>query len=178
MRYNACSPSETGKPMALLAVVPFNAMGLCFCLHQLFLRNTFGVSIPTIGKIHPNIVFGKSSQQSPKCFAASVAQLPIYKFSCCTTVSLPNPYLVFFECTKCHISSSSTTISPFGIGFLQLLCVYLRTHLMMVDGCTNKTFAIAVKDNPKQYNKTAVFSSCMLCRPFSLINWCLQLLHK
>jgi hypothetical protein len=116
-RYHASLAAKSTAPVPLTEIVSLNAVCFGFGLNQEFRGNQFSISFPMIGKENTDIQPLQAIKHLFQGFAAPVPAFPIDELTGSAAIGLPEPNFRFFDPRKCHISSSSMTTAPCGVGF-------------------------------------------------------------
>src|SRR5436189_221983 len=130
-----------GEVVADVAVVLLDAEGEVLACEVLFLRDQPVEALPGVGQ--EDLALEADLVEEP--FAGRIitpTQLPGQGSPCHSVKGPPEPNLVFFPFTKCHISSICTTSldgSPAGSGAASPAA---RSHLQTVTWLTPKSLAI------------------------------------
>jgi hypothetical protein len=115
--YHAGLAAKSAAPVPLTKIVSLDAVRFGFGLNQEIRGNQFGVSLPMIGKENTDIQSPQAVKHFFQGFAAPVPAFPIDELTGSAAIGLPDPNFLFFDPRKCHISSSSMTTAPWGVGF-------------------------------------------------------------
>jgi hypothetical protein len=84
--------------------------------------------------------------EPPECCRITTAEHPGHGSPCITVNGLDDPKLVFFEPTKCHISSNSISLTPLGTSGSGSASPNSRTHRYINEWLLFKMRPIILKD--------------------------------
>ncbi len=119
--------------MALLSIGPLNAMSVIFVLIKAADGDPVSIDLVSIGTIKTRIPGAQSLDQAGGGVSVTTATFPVNQLACRAIISFPDPQLVLFFWTKCHISSSSSTMArPCGSGLLAKASAIRSIHSWMV----------------------------------------------
>src|SRR5947208_15963009 len=133
--------AEAGKIVADVAVVLLDREGQILASEELLRRNQPVKAFPLVGQ-KDTALDADLVEKSPARRIITPTQLPGQGSPCHRVVGPPEPNLVFFPSTKCHISSICTTSldgSPAGSGAASPAA---RSHLWTVTWLMPKSLAI------------------------------------
>jgi hypothetical protein len=111
--HHLCTAREPSQVMARIAVVVLNVNCVGLADDMAFGRQNFGKSTPIIlvKRTAPQVFH--FAVESPERCSITTAEYPCHGSPCATIKGFDDPKPVFFEPTKCHISSNSISrISP------------------------------------------------------------------
>jgi hypothetical protein len=100
--------------MARIAVIVLNINGMRFTDYVSLRRQDFRESTPVIGIKSATRQMFDLVVEPLECCSITIAEHPGHSFPCTTINGLDDPKLVFFEPTKCHISSNSICVMSPG----------------------------------------------------------------
>src|SRR3954466_11923246 len=133
--------TKTGEIVAAVAVVLLDREGQILASEELLLRNQPMKAFPVVGQ-EDTALDADLVEKSAAGRIITPTQLPGQGSPCHRVKGPPEPNLVFFPFTKCHISSICTTSldgSPAGSGAASPAA---RSHLGTVTWLTPKSLAI------------------------------------
>src|SRR3982751_2484393 len=120
--------TKTGQIVADCAVVLLDREGQILAGEELLLRNQPMKAFPVVGQ-EDTALDADLLEKSPAGRIITPTQLPGQGSPCHRVEGPPEPNLVFFPFTKCHISSICTTPSEDALGGVGAASPAARTHL-------------------------------------------------
>src|SRR3954449_4313686 len=120
--------TKTGEIVADVAVVLLDREGQILASEELLRRNQPVKAFPVVGQ-EDTALNADLVEQSPASRVITPTQLPGQGSPCHRVVGPPEPNLVFFPFTKCHISSIWTMLSSGVVEGAGAASPAARTHL-------------------------------------------------
>ena len=113
MRYNLGTPGESPQMMTRVAVIVLNINGMRFSDYVALGRQHFGKGVPIVCVKYASSDVLYFVIETVECCSITMPEHPGHSSPCITVNGFDEPKFVFFEPTKCHISSNSMCrISP------------------------------------------------------------------